>query len=62
MAALHTMMGYTGAIGKDCYMGWGETINSQVYSQLFVGDTLVVNLAYNLGYMYNDVFNIASNN
>lgn len=61
MAALHTMLGYTGNIGKNCYMGVNETIKADTYSKLFVGDTLLTNVLYNLGYMYNDLWDIFSN-
>lgn len=58
MKALNTLMSYTGPITATCYKGVNETLSSGTFSNLEKGDTLLVNILYNAGYMYTDVFDI----
>lgn len=61
MKNLNSFLQYADEICYNCYMGVHESIDPISYQNLFTSDELLLNILFNAGYMYTDIYNIATN-
>ena len=54
-------MGYINPIAVNCYYGISQTMTTSQYEDLLIGDTLLVNVLYNAGFIYTDIFDLVTN-